>query len=207
MRRVKREFFAQPTLVAARRLLGMELVHETAAGVAAGRIVEVEAYMGPGDRAAHSYGGRRTERVRAMWGAPGHAYIYFIYGMHWCCNVVTGPEGVPESVLVRALEPTEGLPLMARRRGLAWPEGGSAPTTAYLRQLTSGPARLCQALAITGEQYGWDLVDSPLYLRHATAPVAADQIEAGPRIGIDYAGPDRDHPWRFWVQGSRHVSR
>jgi len=129
-----RAFYLQPTLRVARALLGKILVHRTAAGVTAGRIVEVEAYRGPADRAAHSAGGHRSARNEVMWGPPGHAYVYFVYGMHHCVNVVCRPPEVPEAVLLRALEPLEGEALMRRRRRLP-----DAPAW----RLCRGPGALC----------------------------------------------------------------
>lgn len=207
LRAVSTAFFARSALDLAPALLGVRLVHETPEGVAAGRIVEVEAYRGPEDRAAHSYGGRRTARTEVMYGPPGRAYVYQVYGMHFCLNVVAGPPGKPEAVLIRALEPVEGLELMARRRGFRAPGDTRPLTEAERRSLARGPARLCQALGITRAQYGWDLAASPLYLTHDADPVPEQAIARGPRIGIDYAGPDRDWPWRFWVAGSPWVSR
>lgn len=201
-------FFHLPTLELARRLLGTRLLHATPAGLSGGRIVEVEAYVGPGDPAAHSYRGRRTARTEVMFGPPGRAYVFQVYGMHFCLNVVSGQAGNPEAVLLRALEPTDGLELMARRRGLVQEvAGGQDLSPRLVRNLASGPAKLCQALGITPAQYGWDLRLSPLFICHDRDPVPDEAVASGPRIGIDYAGEAREWPWRFWLWGNPHVSR
>jgi len=198
------DFFQRPTLELAPALLGMELVHETEDGTASGIIVEVEAYMGPEDKAAHSYGGKKTQRTEVMFGPPGRAYVYFIYGMYYCFNIVSGPPGKPEAILVRALAPAQGIPLMAQRRGVALtPEltavldkQGSltvsydeltAASRRLLKGLTNGPGKLCTALAITKAQYGWDLTRSRLYLRPGIGPIPPEQVARGPRINIGYA--------------------
>ena len=180
----------------ARDLLGKVLVHETADGWTAGRIVEVEAYRGPRDRAAHSAGGRRTPRNETMWGPPGRAYVYFIYGMHHCVNVVTRPPDVPEAILIRALEPLAGLEDMRARRGLL---GGPD------WRLCRGPGSVCRALGLTRAHDGGDLVSGPLRILDAP-PIAAGRVVRTPRIGVDYAGPHAALPWRFLVGGSLAVS-
>jgi DNA-3-methyladenine glycosylase len=191
-RPLPREFYARPVLVVARELLGKVLVHETPEGRVTGRIVEAEAYRGPEDRAAHSFGGRRTARTEAMYGPPGHAYVFFVYGMHWHFNVVTTRVGAPHAVLIRAVEPLEGRELMAARRGLA----PDAPA------LANGPGKLCRAFGIDRTSYGVDLTGSRLYLtegprlRHATSP----------RVGIDYAGEWAGVPWRFFARENPFVS-
>lgn len=192
-----RSFFLQPTLRVARQLLGMVLVHDAPEGRTAGRIVEVEAYRGPRDRAAHTWNGRRTPRNETMWGEPGHAYVYFIYGIHHCVNVTTQPAGVPEAVLIRALEPLAGLDVMRARRGL--PDG--APDW----RLCRGPGALCQALGIARAQNGADLLRGPLRLLHG-APMPARRVLRSTRIGVAYAGADALRPWRFSVAGSPAVS-
>lgn len=223
-RRVTPDFFKQPTLELAISLLGMELVHKTEQGTAAGIIVEVEVYMGPEDKGAHSYGGKKTRRTEVMFGPPGHAYVYLIYGMYYCFNVVSGPPGKPEAILVRALEPTEGIPLMAHRRGISLPpelkqgldkpaqEPILRPTSGsasfrHLKTLTNGPGKLCTALGITKQQYGWDLSRSPLHLRQGIGPIPPERIACGPRINIDYAEEAREYPWRFWIRDNPFVSR
>jgi DNA-3-methyladenine glycosylase len=189
-------FYAHPTLRVARALLGKTLVHASPHGVTAGRIVEVEAYRGPADRAAHSAGGRRTPRNEVMWGPAGRLYVYFTYGMHYCCNVVTRAAGVPEAVLLRALEPLVGLDLMRRRRAAA-----ALVDVALCR----GPGNLCRAMGIGRELNGTDLGAGPVVVLDARR-LPAPAIGATPRIGVAYAGPDGALPWRFFVRGSAAVS-
>jgi DNA-3-methyladenine glycosylase len=195
-RPLPRRFYLQPTLRVARALLGKILVHETAQGTTAGRIVEVEAYRGPSDRAAHSFGGRRTARNEVMYGPPGHAYVYFIYGIHHCMNVVCQPPDVPEAVLLRALEPVDGEALMRKRRGLR-----DAPTW----RLCRGPGALCQAMGITRAENGADLTRGPLRILDAP-DMPTRSIARSPRIGVAYAGTDAGRRWRFVALGSRCVS-
>ena len=187
--------FSGSAAEAAPLLLGKLLCHETREGLAAGIIVEAEAYCGPEDDAAHSFGGRRTARTEAMFGPPGRAYVFSLYGMHCCFNVVTGPEGCPQAVLIRALEPVEGLALMASRRGTADP-----------LQLCSGPGKLCQALAIGKDQYGLDLFGSELFLAEYR-DFSPEEILVSPRVNVDYALGYRDRLWRFFVKDSPFVSR
>jgi DNA-3-methyladenine glycosylase len=180
-------------LAVARDVIGKILVHDTPDGRVAGRIVEAEAYRGPEDRAAHSYGGRRTARTEAMYGPPGHAYVFFVYGMHHHVNLVTTKTGAPHAVLLRAVEPLEGVAIMAARRG-------RKPTD---RELTNGPGKLCVAFAIDRRAYGADLCRGPLFL--ADGP--RGKIARSPRIGIDYAGEWVARPWRFYERGNPWVSR
>ena len=191
-----RSFYMQPTLTIARRLLGKLLVHDAADGLVAGRIVETEAYRGPRDRAAHSHGGHRSARNEVMYGPPGHAYVYFIYGVHHCVNVVTQPVDVPEAVLIRALDPVAGLPVMRDHRGLP-----DAPPW----RLCRGPGTLCQALGIDRSANGVDLVRGDLRIIDATEVPSASVLRR-PRIGVAYAGPDAARPWRFLVAGHPAVS-
>jgi DNA-3-methyladenine glycosylase len=185
---MRRGFYELPTVELARALIGCMLVHETRAGRLAGRIVETEAYLGDGDPASHSFRGR-TPRNAAMFGPPGRAYVYLVYGMHWCFNVVSAPEGVGQAVLVRALEPLEGLEQMRRHRGRT-----------DERDLCRGPGRLTQALGITRAHDGVDLRQGSLRIEAGEAP---GRIVAGPRVGISVAAR---RALRFRVAGSRWVS-
>jgi len=190
-----RAFYARPVLTVARRVIGKVLVSESADGVTRGRIVESEAYRGPSDRAAHSFGGRRTTRTEAMFGPPGHAYVFFVYGMHWHFNLVTGRTGEPHAVLVRAVEPLDGAALMSARRGI---EGD-------IRNLANGPGKLCKAFAIDGNDYGVDLCKpGRLYIVDGPAPKKIGRSE---RIGVDYAGAWALKKWRFFDAESPFVSR
>ena len=179
-----RDFFARSVHAVAPELLGATLLVD---GVG-GPIVEVEAYDGE-DPASHGFRGR-TPRNASMFGPPGHAYVYRSYGIHWCLNLVCEDEGRPAAVLVRALEPVEGIARMRGRRGLDDP-----------RLLCAGPGRLCQALGVTREHDGLALDAAPFELRAPSEPV---QVATGPRIGISVAG---DVPWRYGVTGSRWLSR
>jgi len=185
-------FYDQPTLELAKALLGCLLVKETNEGMAAGYIVETEAYIGPGDRAAHSYNNRRTKRTEVMFQRSGLAYTYLMH-THCLFNVVSGGEEKPEAVLIRALEPRCGIGLMKNRRGI---EDST--------RLTNGPGKLTKSLGITIEDYGRPLTNPPLYIAKGFCP---ESISVGKRIGIDKSGEARDYPWRFWVTNNKCVSR
>jgi DNA-3-methyladenine glycosylase len=179
-------------------LLGCLLAHRVADGsTVGGIIVEVEAYCGPRDLAAHSAGGRRTARNEVMYGPPGHAYVYFTYGMHFCINVVTRGIGTAEAVLLRAAVPTEGIERMRERRAVA----GSAPAHALAR----GPGNLCRAFGIDRSLNRADLTDSALTI-HPAERFAPSQVRRTPRIGIDYAAEYVSKPWRFHVRDEPAVS-
>lgn len=191
-RRLPRSFFTRPSPEVAPDLLGRILLRRVGDGtLLTARIVEAEAYQ-EDDPASHSYRGR-TNRTKVMFGPPGHAYVYFTYGMHHCMNVVTGSTGEGSAVLLRAAEPLEGLEEMARRRGTIDP-----------RALCSGPGRLCQALGIDRSENGLDLVRSRELWLLEGSPVLPSQISVSSRVGIT-SGTER--PWRFSVRGDRFVSR
>lgn len=190
-RRLPIDFYARDTVRVARALLGCVLETRVRGARTAGRIVEVEAYVGPHDPAAHGYGWRRGKRNARLFGPPGTCYVYFVYGNHWCANVVTERDGYPAAVLLRALEPLAGLARMARRRG-----------TQDQRLLCSGPGRLCQALGITGALDGEMLTGARVTIR-APLVVRPIRIAASPRIGISRAV---DWPLRFYEAGSPWIS-
>lgn len=190
---VHKEFFQQETLQLAQSLLGKILVKETLEGTAAGWIVETEAYMGAEDRAAHSFGNRRTKRTEVMFGEPGYVYTYVMH-THCLVNVVSGPKETPRAVLIRAVEPHTGIDLMFERRG----------KNKKVTDLTSGPGKLTKALGIVKEDYGLPFFEPPLYIAEG---YETSSISSGPRIGIENSGEAKEYPWRFWVSGNKFVSR
>lgn len=185
-------FYQQPTLSLAKSLLGHILVNKTEDGVTAGIIVETEAYLGETDQAAHSYKKRRTKRTEVMFQAPGHVYIYQMH-THHLINVVSGEVGNPQAVLIRAVEPLEGIELMKKRRPVK-----------RMTNLTSGPGKLTKAFGITKADYGRTFFEPPLWIAKGIPPL---KIAEGTRIGIDNAGAAKDYPYRFWVEGNKFVSR
>ena len=193
-----RSFYLAPTLTVARRLLGKVLVHDPLAGPIAGRIVETEAYRGPADRAAHSRGGHRSARNEVMYGPPGHAYVYFVYGMHHCVNVVTQPADVPEAVLIRALEPLDGERLMRRRRARGTGRRADAFAT---DELCRGPGNLTRALGISLDENRLDLTSSPMRIEDWRLPPR--ELAWSRRIGIK-VGVEAE--WRVFAVGSSAVS-
>lgn len=192
-----REFYgSEDTTAVARELLGKLLVipDETGCRVS-GMIVETEAYLGVEDRAAHSYGGRRTQRTEATYALGGHVYVFFVYGMYYQLNVVTGPIDHPHVVLIRAVEPVEGIEKMRERRGVMKD-----------RNLTSGPGKLCIALGIDRSFNKADLLGQSIWLEEYR-DITSSEVSVGKRVGIDYAGEDVDRPWRFWINENPFVSR
>jgi DNA-3-methyladenine glycosylase len=195
---LRRDFYARPTLAVARDLLGKVLRHRTAEGTAAGRIVEVEAYIGEDDPACHAAPGP-TERNAPLYGPPGVAYVYLNYGLHYLVNAVTEEAGSPAAVLIRALEPVDGLELMRRRRSQAkWRRGKPMPSD---HELCRGPGNLTAALGITLAQNTLPLTRGPLAIEDRGDRVA--DIRWGPRIGIRVG---TEHAWRCVVAGSAAVS-
>ena len=194
---LQRNFYKRDPNTVAKDLLGKILVHESSDGTTAGRIVETEAYSGPEDRAAHSFGGRRTARNEVMYGEKGHAYVYFIYGMYYCVNITVGSvSGKPEAVLLRALEPVAGEEIMAKRRNAV---------NARKVNLTNGPGRLCMAMNITKKQNLADMTASLLYIKNAPS-IAPEDIVETTRIGVDYAEEWKNKPWRFYIKENPYVS-
>jgi len=190
--KLQRDFYLGDTLEISKRLIGKVLVRNTPDGVTKGIIVEAESYIGPFDKAAHSYGNRKSERTAVQYGPGGFAYVYFIYGMYYCFNVVTGSEGKPECVLIRALEPLDGIELMKKRRH-----------TENIRNLANGPGKLCNAMAIDRSIYGCDLCQNELYIEDCGF---SPEIEVSKRINIDYADEAKDFMWRFTAKGNNYVS-
>jgi len=195
LRPLGRAFYQRPTVDVARDLVGKLLVRVTPEGVAVVRLTEVEAYLGVDDPACHTFGGRRTARVETMWGEAGHAYVYMVYGMHHCLNVVTVGPGTPQAVLVRAAVPVTGESLIRGRRG--------RPDSVV--RLLDGPGRLCQGLSITRADDGADLCiqDSGLWIADDGVRVPEEAVGLLPRVGVDYAGEAASWPLRFrWDQAN-----
>lgn len=192
--KLPREFYRQDGISLAKALLGKVLVHHTAEGITKGIIVETESYMGVKDAAAHSYKGKKDGRCNIQYNEGGYAYIYMIYGMYYCMNIVANEKDVPEVVLLRALEPLEGLSLMEQRR-----------KTSKRKALLSGPGKLCQAMGIGKDNYGTDLCEDKLYVEDLAEAIDFE-IEVSKRINIDYAGEARDYLWRFTIKDNPYVS-
>jgi DNA-3-methyladenine glycosylase len=195
MSRLDLDFFCEDTLQVAQALLGKRLVRVIDGRRLSGRIVEGEAYIGEADRASHAARGR-TARNEVMYGPPGLAYVYFIYGMYWCLNIVTEEAGFPAAILIRALEPLEGLDLMRARRP-------GRPD----HELTNGPGKVCAAMSIDRRLNGVDLTSSEALFLEDDVPVASDRIALSPRIGLNSKlGQAIVVPWRVYLAGNRFVS-
>ena len=202
MARLPREFYDRDTVKVAQDLLGKYLVRNLNGELLVGRITETEAYIGRCDKACHAYNYRRTARTETLFMAPGHAYIYLIYGMYNCLNFVTEPEGEPAAVLLRTVEPVAGMDTLLRLRY------GDKPLTPYRQKnFLNGPGKVCRGFALSKAENRLDLTGDTLFICESPEDVGLpcpespkEHICAGPRIGIDYAEEARDFPWRFWLQ-------
>ncbi len=192
--KLRRPFYERPTLEVAEDLIGKVLVRRFGAARASGVIVETEAYIGQDDLACHASKGR-TPRTEIMFGPPGRSYVYLIYGFYHCLNAVTEAEGFPAAVLIRAIEPVEGVDLMR----------GNRPRALKISDMGSGPGKLCQALGVDRGMNGISLSGTTLWIEDRSLDPGT--VASSPRIGVDYAGDYRDKPWRFFVEGNPHVSR
>lgn len=190
LNKLSRDFFERETLDVAKDLLGKYLIHNTNDRQLIARIIETEAYK-VNDRAAHFYGGRRTERTSVVFSKGGVAYVYFIYGMYYCFNVVTEIENVPGAVLIRKLEPIAGIEYMMENRKIY--------DDKKMKHLCDGPGKLCMAMKITKEDNREDLTSGKLYIAEDINCIDKFEIKSGKRINIDYAGEDANLPWRFFI--------
>lgn len=202
MARLSREFYNRDTVEVAQQLLGKYLVRMLDGEALVGRITETEAYIGRCDKACHAYNYRKTERTSTLFMAPGHAYVYLIYGMYNCLNFVTEPEGEPAAVLIRSLEPVSGIDTICRLRF------GDKPLTPYrLKNFMNGPGKLCKGFSLTKHENRMDLTGDTLFVCDSPADIGLpcpslprERLCSGPRIGIDYAEEAKDFPWRFWLE-------
>ena len=192
--KLPRSFYSRSALEVASNLLGKVLVRRLNRRNLAGKIVETEAYAGPHDLACHASKGH-TPRTAVMFGEAGHAYVYMIYGFHFCLNVVTERVGYPAAVLIRAVEPLENIEIMRRLRGNPKKD----------TDIGSGPGKLCKAMSIDKKLNGEDLLGRTLWIEERN--LSPGTILTSPRVGVDYAGEYKDKPWRFYVEESPHVSR
>lgn len=196
--KLQKDFYIREDVVLiAKELLGKVLITNFNGAISAGIITETEAYAGINDRASHAFGGRRTARTETMYATGGTAYVYLCYGIHHLFNVVTATQDTAHAVLIRALEPLEGVEWMLERRKMKNPNHPA---------LTTGPGALAQALGLTTRWTGQNMLlpDSPVWIEDRGIEVAPSFIVAGKRIGVDYAGECAEWPWRFWLQGSKY---
>ena len=203
MRKLTREFYNRTSLDVAKDLLGKYLVHIVDGVEVIGRIVETEAYMGPFDKAAHSYNNRRTKRNEVMFGPPGFAYVFVIYGMYSCMNIVTEEAGKPQAVLIRALEPVAGLGKMAELR---YEKSLSDCNKKELTGFTNGPGKLCQSMHITRINNGTDMCGGSFYVAEGLEEQEF-QVVSTTRVNIDYADEAIHYPWRFYIKGNKYISQ
>lgn len=194
-KRLEREYFSKDTQTVAKNLLGKYLVRETKKGNMVAKIIEVEAYVGPEDKACHTYNYKKTEKTTTMYKQPGTIYVYYIYGTYFCCNVITEPEGMPCAVFIRQLFPVDGIELMRENR--------TVKLGRNYKNLLDGPSKLCMALNITKEKFnGTDScsLNSKLYFTHGEGKIKEENIELNTRIGIAYAEEDKDRLLRFTIK-------
>lgn len=196
MRKIKKDFYNRETLKVAQELLGKFLVRKIGKKIIAGKIVETEAYVGLSDLASHASRGK-TVRTAPMFGPPGHAYVYLVYGLNYCFNIVTEKENYPAAILIRAIEPAEGADLMKRYR----------KTQKLIFNLTNGPGKLCQAFKINKTLNSLDLTKNILWIEDRGVKIKSSEIVAAKRIGVDYAGKYKNKPWRFYLRGNPFVSK
>jgi DNA-3-methyladenine glycosylase len=203
--RLERDFFARDTLIVAKELLGKVIVREIDGVRLSGKIVETEGYIGSIDKASHAYGGKKTPRVEPLYGEPGISYVFSIYGMYECFNVISKEKGSPEGILIRAVEPIDGLEKIAQNR---FRKSYDTLTAKEIKNLTNGPSKLCIALDINKKVHNFmDLVISKeLYIEDGGIINSSDIVETT-RVGIDYAEEAVDFPWRFYVKNNIYVSK
>ncbi|SHE39880.1 DNA-3-methyladenine glycosylase [Clostridium fallax] len=200
--KLDRKFFERDTLIVAKELLGKILVRNKNNEIIKCRIVETEAYIGPIDKACHAYGGKKTDRVKPLYGKAAVAYVYFIYGLYHCINITTGQEGSPECVLIRAVEPIQGIDYMSLNR---YNEPYDKINRYKRKNLCNGPSKMTMACNITKEDNWVDLTESEdLYIENDESKF--NIIEAK-RIGIDYAEEAKDFLWRFYIEGNQYISK
>lgn len=199
--KLSEHFYLKHTLTVAKELIGCILVHNDSDGITSGKIVETEAYMGPEDKGSHSYKRRHTKSMDPLYKSGGHGYIFPIYGMGYCFNVVTEAENLPRAVLVRALEPVEGTDLMGKRRHV------QNIKTPNMKNLTNGPVKLCEALNIDSSINGISLCGDELFITKGPELKNDEKILTSPRINIDYAEEDRFKPWRFSLDENKFLSK
>lgn len=199
--KLKETFYLKPTLTVARDLIGCVLVRKDSYGITSGKIVETEAYMGFEDKGSHSFNKRHTPSMDPLYKSGGHCYIFPIYGVGYCFNVVTEAVNVPRAVLIRALEPVEGKHLMVKRRHF------SRINSSNLKNLTNGPVKLCQAMHIDATINGINLCGDELFILKGPKLRSNEKILTSARINIDYAEDDKFKPWRFILEGNKFLSR
>lgn len=195
MKKLPRSFYNRDTLIVARELIGKHLVHRVDGQELIVMITEVEAYKGLEDKACHSYGGKKTERTMVMWGEPGYAYVYMIYGMYYCLNVVTEPVGHPCAVLIRGVRGVKNINRMSRYR---YNKEYEELSTYQRKNFTNGPGKLCNAMKITKEENGLDLLGEKLCI-YENGTKNDFNIKEGKRINIDYAEEAKEYSWRFYI--------